>query len=314
MLAAAAAVHAAENTDDANAIEVNAIGIALVACTRVSAAGERDRRRGQRRIRSRPARGHRRSVQSGIAGESSNRRHRWRRALWHRRSATRRVCRHLYADRLQHDQAGRHRAGRWVHRHRERRNEGRRARRDDHGHRRQPAGRYTEHQAAAGGLARGAQCLADQHGDPLEHRGNHPWHGGTGQRRRLRRRVLDVQRAQRDLSRQGRRDDRLRRDADHRHGLRLVHRTAHQPGHGRPMDGRDRRRAGGERCRRRPPERRPEERRQFAQRELFRQLQQQQPAERQYERRSARTRSDDGERTEIPPLRRRICGRADQAG
>ena len=150
------------HNDDANAIEARPVRFALVACTRVGAAGKRNCRRGQRHIRSRPARGHRRSIQPGIAGESSQRRHRWRRPLQHRRSATRHVCRHLYAGRLRLAQAGRHRAHRRVHRHRERRAEGRRARRVDHGDGRQPAGGHAEQPAAAGGLARRAQFIADQ--------------------------------------------------------------------------------------------------------------------------------------------------------
>ena len=69
------------------------------------------------------------------------------RAVPHRRPAARHLHGHLHADGVQHVQARRHRADRLVHGDHQRRPQGRHARGNDHGHRRNPGRRRPEREA-----------------------------------------------------------------------------------------------------------------------------------------------------------------------
>ena len=107
------------------------------------------------------------------------------------RAPARRLHRDLHAARLQHRQARRHQPDRRVHRIRRRRAAGRRARGDDHRHRRSADRGRAEHHAAARDRRRRHQQPADR---PQHVRAGHPRsgrvdglagrHAGQPQRRR----------------------------------------------------------------------------------------------------------------------------------
>ena len=101
--------------------------------------------------------------------ESPFGRHRRHRAVPDSRPAARHLHRHLYADRVQHRQTRRVRAAGRFRRHAERRSEGRRARGDDHRHRREPGRRRADREAAADARQRSAQA----HSDGARLRGGH---------------------------------------------------------------------------------------------------------------------------------------------
>ena len=117
----------------------------------------------------------------------------------------------LHPDRLQHFQAGRHRAAVGVHGDGERGPAGRGGRRDDYGDGRGPAGRHAERPQADRGLERPAQHAAEQREEPEQPRGAH---ARVSRQRRIRRHRRLQRPNRRHVPRQGGHQRPVRRHGD----------------------------------------------------------------------------------------------------
>ena len=271
---------------------------------------KRHRRDHQRHVRRRAPRCHHRSLEPRTHRKGSHRREQRRRAVQHRRSAPGHVCRHDHPPRFPNGQARGHRAGGGLHRDRERGAPGRRPGGDDHGQRRNAARRHAERPEADGAFDGPARHAADEHQERERGRDDHAWVRDQPEHRG-RRRLHDAGRW-RHLSRQGWQQYHVRRNGDSTCGRQHGLHTQHGPC-GR-SDAVDERHLGREQCRWVRDEHGPQGRRQHVPRKRLRPVQRQQVADEQPDRRTARPRPHDDQRSREGLGCHVHPRRADQAG
>ena len=198
------------------------------------------------------------------------RRQRRQRQLPHHRSAPRRVFGELHAARLQHLPARRPRAAVGFHRHAQRRAQSRRARGNDHRHRRVADRRRLEHLARAGAVARRARRHPERPHHLRDVAAGHRRGAQYARRGRLARHAADLHVDARPHLRQQHRPDRRLDDqrARRRRRRAAVHQQPDDPGNELHHGRRGRRRVAGRRARQRGNE----GRRQPAQRLVLRRL------------------------------------------